>query len=304
MSNGMIFDIKRYAINDGPGIRTAVFLKGCPLECWWCHNPEGQSTQPQLMVRLNRCKTSHACQNACPEDAIRWEGRTVTDWERCDQCGKCAEVCYAGAREMVGRQVSIAELMAEIMRDVPFFDQSGGGVTFTGGEPLAQPEFLVEALKHCKEHHIHAAVDTCGHTSWENFQAILPLTDLFLYDLKLVDEARHMRYTGVTNRLLLGNLRRLSETGANILVRIPLIPGINNDVTSINHFANFLSSLPRLEGVALMPYHTIGVAKYEALGMSYKLGDIQVPTKDQISQIEEVFLTYKLPVIRHTGRAV
>jgi pyruvate formate lyase activating enzyme len=304
MTDGMIFDVKRYAINDGPGIRTAVFFKGCPLECWWCHNPEGQSPEPQLMVRQNRCKGFKVCLAACPQDAVHWDECTLTDWGKCDHCGKCAEVCYAGAREMIGRRISSAELLDDILRDVPFFDQSGGGVTFTGGEPLAQVEFLEDVLQRCKEHNLHTAVDTCGHTSWENFQAILPFTDLFLFDLKLIDEERHQHYTSVTNRMILNNVRSLSESGARILVRIPLIPEVNDDEASIHQFASFLTSLPYLEGVALMPYHTIGVAKYEALGMQYKLSTLQPPPLEHIKQVEGLFASAGLPVINYSGRAI
>ena len=304
MRTGMIFDIKRYAINDGPGIRTAVFFKGCPLACWWCHNPESQSIQPQLIFRVNRCKSSKECLEICPQDAITWKNGSVTDWVKCDDCGRCADVCYAGARELVGRQVTANELVEEIKRDIPFYDQSCGGVTFTGGEPLYQKEFLVDTLLICKENNIHTAVDTCGHSSWENMKSILPLVDLFLYDLKLMDANKHIQYTGVTNRLILANLQKLSETGAHIIVRIPLIPGINDDDENLDLCAALLSKLTSLDGVAVMPYHDIGVGKYLALGMTNKLGDTKSPTKGQVDHVEELFSKYHLPVIKQSGRAV
>ena len=304
MTTGMIFDIKRYAINDGPGIRTAVFFKGCPLGCWWCHNPEGQSAQPQLMFRSNRCKSSRACLQVCPQDAIIWNNGSITDWEVCDDCGKCAEVCYAGARELVGRSVTVNQLLDEIERDIPFYDQSGGGVTFTGGEPIYQKEFLGEALLVCKEKQIHTAVDTCGHSSWDNLKAILPLVDLFLYDVKLMDENKHITYTSCSNRLIVGNLQKLSETGAHIIVRIPLIPGINDDDENLDACASFLAQLPSLDGVALMPYHDIGLAKYQALGKKCKLTNTLSPTNEQIAEAEELLSSYRLPVIKHPGRAV
>jgi pyruvate formate lyase activating enzyme len=304
MTAGIIFDIKRYAINDGPGIRTAIFFKGCPLECWWCHNPEGQSAQPQLIFRSNRCKSLRACLQVCPRNAITWNNGSITDWVACDDCGKCAEVCYAGARELIGRSVSVKQLLDEIERDIPFYDQSGGGVTFTGGEPIHQKEFLREALLACKEHQIHTAVDTCGHSSWENFKAILPLVDLFLYDVKLMDEKKHIQYTSISNRLILRNLMKLSETGANIIVRIPLIPGINDDNENLDICASFLAKLPSLDGVALMPYHDIGLAKYQALGMKYRLDSTKTPTNEQVTKAEELLSSYHLSVIKHSGRAV
>jgi len=303
MTSGMIFDIKRYAINDGPGIRTAVFFKGCPLDCWWCHNPEGQSAQPQLMFRSNRCKSSKACLQACPRGAITWKEGSVTKWDECDDCGKCAEVCFAGAREIIGRDMTINQLMAEIERDIPFYDQSRGGVTFTGGEPMQQREFLEEALLACKERQIHTTVDTCGHTPWKNFSSILPLVDLFLYDVKLMDAGKHLKYTSVSNRRILDNLHKLSGARAHIIVRIPLIPGINDEDENIEMCGSFLAAIPHLDGVELMPYHEIGIAKYQALGMNYRLENTTSPTDEQIGKVEELLSSYRIPVIKHlSGR--
>ena len=206
--------------------------------------------------------------------------------------------------ELVGRQVSVNELVEEIKRDIPFYDQSGGGVTFTGGEPLYQMEFLMETLLVCKEKNIHTTVDTCGHCSWENMKSILPLVDLFLYDLKLMDANKHFQYTGISNRLILANLHKLSETGAHIIVRIPLIPGINDDDENLALSAAFLSKLTSLDGIEVMPYHDIGVGKYLALGMANKLGDIKSPTKGRVDNVEELFSKYHLPVIKHSGRTV
>ena len=302
MSTGMIFDIKRYAIHDGPGIRTAVFFKGCPLDCWWCHNPEGKSAKPQLMFRENRCKAAGECLQVCPRAAISWQNRSITDWAKCDDCGKCAEVCYAGARELVGYPISIDPLLKEILRDVPFYDQSGGGVTFTGGEPLFQLRFLVQALQACREKHIHTAVDTCGYTSWANFKPLLPLVDLFLYDLKLMDEEKHIRYTSLSNKLILSNLQKLSGAGAHLIVRIPIIPGINDDEQNLEQCATYLAGLLQLDGVALMPYHDIGKAKYQGLGMEYRLPNTKIPTKARVTEIEELFTHNNLPVISNSGR--
>jgi pyruvate formate lyase activating enzyme len=303
MTTGMIFDIKRYAINDGPGIRTAIFFKGCPLNCWWCHNPEGQNSQPQLMFRSNRCKSLKECIKVCPRNAIHWADESITDWNVCDDCGICAEVCYPGAREMVGRTVSVNQLMEEIERDIPYYDQSGGGVTFTGGEPMFQREFLQESLLACKNQGIHTTVDTSGYASREGFESIYPIVDLFLYDLKLMDELKHIKYTSVSNRVILENLRKLSEVNAHIIVRIPLIPGVNDDVENIEQSAEYLAGLPTLDGIELMPYHEIGLTKYQALGMDYKLIDTRPSGNQHIKELEEIFSRFLLPInMNYSGR--
>jgi pyruvate formate lyase activating enzyme len=303
MTSGIIFDIKRYAINDGPGIRTAVFFKGCPLKCWWCHNPEGQSIKPQLMVRANRCKSSQACLAACPLGAITWKDGPETDWELCDHCGKCVDACYAGAREIVRREINVDQLMVEVGRDVPFYDQSKGGVTFTGGEPLLQMDFLREALLACRNQHIHTAVDTSGYTSWKNLSSITPLVDLFLYDLKLMNPTKHQEYTSVSNKRILDNLIKLSSEAKSITVRIPIIPGVNDDEVNIHQCGSYLASLAHLGGVEVMPYHAIGVAKYRSLGKQYKLENTQPPTQLQICKIEKLLSRYGLPLVRHpSGR--
>ena len=303
MVNGIIFDIKRYAINDGPGIRTAVFFKGCPLKCWWCHNPEGQSSLPQLMFRSNRCKTSKDCIEVCPQNAILWDDESITNWEACDHCGLCAEVCYAGARELVGHTISVDQLMVEIVRDIPYYDQSGGGVTFTGGEPMFQREFLLEALLACKQQGIHTIVDSSGYAPHDGFKSIYPLVDLFLFDLKMMDGQKHIKYTCVSNDGILDNLKRLSDARAKIIVRIPIIPGINDDIDEIESMASFLEKLPCLEGIELMPYHEIGINKYGALGMNYRLMGTKTPADQQIMEIEKVFKKYRLPIQTHfSGR--
>lgn len=226
MTSGIIFDVKRFSIHDGPGIRTTVFFKGCPLACLWCHNPESQSRAPQIMLRPSRCIACGACVDECAEGAITWNGGGVlTNRALCTSCGVCTQACVAEARELVGRKVTTAEIMAEISRDLAFYDESGGGVTFSGGEPLLQADFLLELLRECKRQEIHTAVDTSGAASWAALAQIAPFVDLFLYDLKLMDEARHKAATGAGNRLILDNLGRLAATGAAIQLRVALIPG-------------------------------------------------------------------------------
>jgi len=274
---GMIFDIKKYAIHDGPGIRTTVFFQGCPLSCWWCHNPESQSRRPMLLYRANRCVLCGTCVEICPQNGISINGVATTDRAKCDVCGECAQVCYYGAREVSGREMSVAEVLAEIERDVPFYDQSGGGVTFSGGEPLLQRRFLAELLRECKGREIHTVVDTSGLAAWDVIYDIRDDVGLFLYDLKLMDNERHKQTTGVSNELILSNLKRLAESGSQIFVRIPLIPGINDDAENLAQSAAFIAALPNITGVELMGYHEIAAAKYEALGMDYPLPGTSPP---------------------------
>lgn len=289
MQRGMVFDIKNYAINDGPGIRTTVFLKGCPLRCWWCHNPESQHPQPQIMFRENRCTQCGDCLPVCPQEALMLNGNLTLNRARCDDCGDCAEVCVYNALEITGETMTTAQVMAKIARDVPFYDQSGGGVTFSGGEPLLQREFLLDLLRTCKDWDLHTIVDTCGHVPWAALESVLPYTDLFFYDLKMMDSARHQHYTGVPNETILANLRRLAEAGAEVLVRVPLIPGINDDEENLRAAARFLASLPKIWPVEILGYHDIAKAKYEALGMDYKLPDTRPPTEEALARSASCF---------------
>jgi pyruvate formate lyase activating enzyme len=298
MTTGFVFDIRRYSIHDGPGIRTTVFFKGCPLHCDWCHNPESLSFKPELIVRSNRCILCEACLEACPQGAITRRGEVIlTDRERCRQSGNCVRVCDAEARQLVGREMSVGQVLAEVERDRSFYDQSGGGVTFSGGEPLAQPAFLLEILAACRSRGFHITVDTSGFANWPAIDRIRPYVDLFLYDLKLMDEAGHRRTTGVSNRKILANLSRLSQAGQKILVRMPIIPGVNDDEVNLRKAGAFLAALPVRPPVELLAYHQTALAKYAGLGLAYRLEKVRPPDSDRMEGIAGILREYELQVI-------
>lgn len=286
MTTGIVFDIKKFSIHDGPGIRTTIFFKGCPLRCWWCHNPESQSPEPELVWRENRCIGCGACREACGQGAIGAD--LSVNAGLCTLCGDCVAACYAEAREMVGREMSVAEVMAEIERDVPFYDESGGGATFSGGEPLAQPDFLLALLRACRERGIHTTVDTCGYAPWEVVDRVREYTDLFLYDLKLMDDARHRKYTGVSNEPILRNLRRLAELGQAIILRVPIVPGVNDRDECLRRIAGFAASLPNLAGIEPLAYHRIGIEKYRRMGKEYRLAEVVPPDEERMEQVRRI----------------
>ncbi len=297
MTAGMLFDIRRYAIHDGPGIRTTVFFKGCPLRCAWCHNPESQSPAQELMLRPNRCVSCGACAGVCPQMAIQpVNGRYATDRAACTVCGACADACYADARQIVGREYSVEEVAAVIERDRAFFNQSNGGVTFSGGEPLMQPDFLLALLQACKRAGLHTALDTCGCAAWEQIERVIPYVDLFLYDLKLMDDTGHRFYTGISNRRILDNLHRLSARGAPIWLRMPLIPGVNDAEADLRAAAEFAARLPNPAPLHVLPYHNSAGAKYAGLGLPYRLPAAPAPTQAQLQAAAELFRSYGLNV--------
>ncbi len=288
LTTGIVFDIRRYSIHDGPGIRTTVFLKGCALSCWWCHNPESQAPGPQLIVRENRCIRCGACVDACPLGSARLsDAGPVSDRAKCDECETyvCTSVCYAEARELAGRQMSVQEVIDRAARDLPFFRESGGGVTLSGGEPLLQAEFVAALLAGLKALGIHTALDTCGHAPWSVLDRIRGHVDLFLYDIKLMDPVGHRRFTGVSNRRILANLAALAERGHRIVLRMPVVPGINDDDPNVEQVAGLAARLPGLAGVDLLPYHKIGADKYARLDRKYRLLDADTPSRERMDRI-------------------
>ena len=267
---GTVFNIQRYSIHDGPGIRTTVFLKGCPLSCTWCHNPEGVEREPELVVLGERCVDCGACIEVCPNPPVSDErGRRTTDRLSCLRCGACVEVCAPGARKLVGSSMSVESLLDALERDRAFYDQSGGGVTFSGGEPFAQWEYLLECLEQCRERGIRTAVDTSGFVERELLLRAAALTDLFLYDLKLMDDARHRELTGVPLAPVLANLRTLDDAGAAIWIRFPLIPGVTDDMENVKSLGRTVASL-RTNRVHVLPFHRTATDKYARLGRPWE----------------------------------
>jgi len=264
---GILFDVKRFALHDGPGIRTTAFFKGCPLSCTWCHNPESQSSSPELLHRPGLCVGCGACLSVCPKDAIRIvAGKAVTDRDRCTACGACVPVCSHDARSIVGSMWSAEDLVDELAKDTVFYEQSGGGITCSGGEPLQQARFCAEVLRRCRQMSIHTAVDTCGYADASSLEHVAEHTDLFLYDLKLMDDRRHRQATGVSNHVVLRNLQRLNRWGCSVWIRVPLAPGINDDDGNLLTLAGFIRGLTCVEALQLLPYHAGGETKWLGLG--------------------------------------
>jgi len=293
---GLVFDIKRYAIHDGPGIRTTVFLKGCPLSCLWCDNPESQRYTREFIFWPERCLHCDSCVHVCREKAIiKNEGYKEVEETKCNYCGDCIQQCYSDALQIIGREMNVDELVKEVEKDVDFYRESGGGVTFAGGEPFSQPDFLIDVLVACKERNLDTAIETCGFAPWDLLERASPSLSLLLYDIKLIDEGKHRAFTGVSNRLILSNLERIAALN-QVIVRMPLIPGVNDDEENIKATGTFLSRLRKIEEVHLLPYHRLGVSKYEKLKKEYKLHKIVPPVQDGIEAVRRALEQFGLRV--------
>jgi pyruvate formate lyase activating enzyme len=285
--DGVVFNIQRFSIQDGPGIRTVVFFKGCNLRCQWCANPESQQTVPGLFMQKQKCIGCRRCIDNCPAGAISEGGHWwQLDRTKCTLCGICAAMCPSGAIELKGAYMSIERVMSEIMRDKLLYANSSGGVTFSGGEPTVQIDFLHALLQRCHEENIHTAIETCGSAALKDYQRIAADVDLFLFDLKLMDTQKHRQYIGTSNEGILRNFTWLAEHGYNVVARCPLIPGINTEESDLAALKKFIVDT-RMKEVHLLPYHKLGINKYDSLGMFYPLDEVDILTDEQIEGIKQ-----------------
>ncbi len=295
---GLIFDIQRFAIHDGPGIRTLVFMKGCPLRCPWCQNPESMAGEPEISYFASNCIACNACSERCAQGAIAvaGDGARAIDRARCNLCGKCLDTCYAGAINIVGRYLTVAEVLAEAQRDRRFYDNSGGGVTFSGGEPTAQPVFLEAALAAAHAADLRTAIETCGYVRWDTLARILRHTDLALYDIKHMDPVAHRRLTGVPNDLILANLRRIDALGVPVRVRLPLVPGYNDALANVHATAAFVAGLRHAQALDILPYHRLGEPKWRQLGRAYELSGLPPAAREHVMPLVDAARAYNVEV--------
>jgi pyruvate formate lyase activating enzyme len=294
---GIVFNIMRYSTQDGPGLRTTVFLKGCPLSCAWCHNPESQFPGAELVWRQQRCIGCGTCVESCPISAMvmRPESGPIRS-DLCNLCGDCAKACPAEAWDLIGREMSVGQVMETVLKDRPFYEESGGGVTFSGGEPLGRLDFLEGLLRYAKKEGLHTAVDTCGAAPWTALERILSLVDIFLYDLKIMDEGEHRRWTGVSNETILENLRMLTSAGSAVVVRVPIIPGITDQDDNIIRIGEFVASLPHIWYISLLSFHETGGGKYGLLGRDNPVSGLRPPDGRRMDELADILRGFGLKV--------
>jgi len=291
---GMVFNIQNYSIHDGPGIRTVVFLKGCPFKCMWCSNPESQNDWPELGFRQSFCNGCGHCIEVCPRKSISSVGEETfisIDHSTCDNCGLCVQSCPRDALTMYGQSMALKQIMEEIAKDVPFYARSGGGVTISGGEPLHQPSIVLGILRECRQLGIHTAIETSGYCSPQVFRAVLDEADLIIFDLKMMDAERHLALTGIANQLILSNARLLPTAKGAVQMRMPLIPEINDSDDNIKATASFLHAIG-IPSIELMPFHQFGRGKYAALGRPYNLADKASATPEEVETACGLFKAY------------
>ncbi len=295
--DSLILNIQKYSIHDGEGIRTTIFFKGCPLECIWCHNPESQSYQPEILYNKEKCVACRRCEADCPQRGIvEKDGFYPVPRDLCNACATCVESCIYSAREKAGEPYTVERIMKEIEKDKMFYEQSHGGVTLSGGEVMSQDlDFVIRILKKCDRLGYRVNIDTCGYASFDRFQAVLPYVDTFLYDIKHMDPEKHRELTGKSNELILENLSKLSEQNAKIHIRLPLIEHINTDDENIEATANFVKRLRPIM-VSLLPYHSIGKSKYERIDMAYKGSDFEAPSEERLLELKNIFENKDIPV--------
>lgn len=297
---GTIFNIQKFSVNDGPGIRTTVFMKGCPLRCLWCHNPESNSAKQELFYDPRKCISCGACAAVCEKGCHIFDenGHTYSRIE-CVRCGKCVSACMPGALEAVGNEKTVEEVMADVMKDEVFYENSGGGITLSGGEPMMQFDFTYELLKAAKEKGLHTCIETCGYAKEEQYRKIAELVDIFLFDYKETDPERHKEYTGADNRLILNNLKMLDDMGCNIILRCPIIPTLNDRDEHFSGIADMANSLKNILEINIEPYHPLGSGKSEMLGKEYLLKELTFPEEETVSEwIDKIAEKTKVTVKR------
>lgn len=287
-STGLVFDIQRFCLHDGPGIRTTVFFKGCPLQCAWCQNPESQKVTAELAYYRERCIRCRDCLRVCPENAILAEDEKWIDREKCTLCGRCVDTCTSRGIELVGRNWNAEDLLGEVLKDQDFFSESGGGITLSGGEPMLQHAFLIEWLPRVKAHGIHVTMETCGLAEWPRIQRVAPFVDLFYFDLKVMNPEKHHHYTGVDNRIILENFMKLSANAKNLQARMPLVPGITSTPENISETSGFLKSAGH-SIIHCLPYHKMGESKRIRLGAGEVSIDAASPTPEELDVAIAVF---------------
>jgi len=297
---GSVTNIQRFSIHDGPGIRTTVFLKGCNLRCFWCHNPETLEPGPQLQVYPERCIGCGECLTRCERGAhVASNGQRAFRRELCVSCGRCAETCYSEALALVGKRMSADEVVEEVLRDRAFYETSKGGVTLSGGEPLMQRDFAYAILARCQHEGIHTAIETAANYGWERVSSLLPVTDLVMMDIKLIDPERHRACTGVSNGRILENARLLGEQSQPLIVRTPIVPGVNDNVEDVDAIAAFVAQLPNLEYYELLAFHPMAASKYSSLDMDYRARGLTSPSAEQLDRLAEVARRHGISV-RHS----
>lgn len=285
---GMVFDTQRFSIHDGPGIRTIVFLKGCPLSCRWCSNPESQRPTPQLLFQKSSCVRCGKCLTVCPVGALSFDNPGFVDRNKCISCGACAKVCLPGALSRRGETKTVWQVMQDLQKDATTYRRSGGGITLSGGEPLSQPEFARELLRACHEQGWTTAMETTGCAPAGVVEQVMPLVDYALVDIKSIDPDVHMANTGVDNRLILENALRISQLAASTVVRVPVVPGVNDNPAAIQAIGAFAKLMHGVNTVHLLPYHRFGENKYALLGREYPMGDTPALAKDQVADLQKV----------------
>jgi pyruvate formate lyase activating enzyme len=296
---GVVFSIQRFSIHDGPGIRTTVFLKGCSLRCFWCHNPEGMRPKPDIQFFPDRCIGCDECIKVCQHGAaIKVDGVRVYDREKCVVCGECVDTCYAGARVLTGKYMSVDAVVSEVLQDRAFYETSNGGVTLSGGEPVLQPDFTYELLSRCKAEGLHTAIETCGNVRWEDEARMMPVTDLIMMDIKHMDSAKHRWATGAPNERILTAARKFATMDKPIIFRIPVIPTVNDTVEEVSAIADFVHEMIEVRNqvggdgehtisLELLPFHRLAGDKYRSLDMDYRARDLKTPTKEHMQTLTE-----------------